>query len=242
MYVKIAQLKESMPTLTEVVERIARCAEQQNFLNCVEAAKAEATRLHQPYAPPIDELPRLSLQQITEITQDYPFRLPTEVLELYQIGNGCFPIGLDPCKDWNSLENYFIFPDPYFARLLPLGEAMDRYRYDNKPLAPGYPSKVDPNLFPLIDGFERRHWAVMGSESQCYSAPIVFYFVDYPKHIRPVWLSLTNLLLAWVEVKEQQLTEEDGDRFLEIAREHEGVTGDACEGAELLWYLSFRVY
>jgi hypothetical protein len=242
MYMRISKLKKSMPTLTEVVERIARCAKQQNFLNCVEVAKAEATRLKQHYIPPINELPRLSPQQILEITQDYPFNLPTEFVELYQIGNGCFPIGSDSCKDWNSLENYFMFPDPNFARLIPLKEAMDRYQYDNEPLAPGYPRNIDPRLFPLIDGFERRHWAVMGSESQCYDAPIVFYFIDFPGHVTPVWSSLTNLLLAWVEVKEQQLTEDDGDRFLDIAREYEGVTGDACEGAELLWYLSFRVY
>jgi hypothetical protein len=225
-----------MPTLTEVVERIARCAEQQNFLNC-----AEVARLNRPNSPPLNELPRLSSQKITEIIQNYPFNLPTEIVEFYQIGNGCLPIGSDPCRDRNSLENYFMFPDPYFARLIPLGEAMERYRYDNQPLAPGCPRNIDSRLFPLIDGFERRHWAVMGSESQCYSAPIFFYFVDYPQHIKCVWSSLTNLLLAWVEVKEQQLSEEDGDRFVEIAKKYEGVTGDSCEGAELLWFLSFRI-
>jgi hypothetical protein len=230
-----------MPTLTEVVDRIANCAEKQNFMNCVEAVKTGSIRLRQSYAPPISEFPRLSIQQITEITRDYPFNLPTEVLELYQMGNGCLPIGSDPYTDWNALQSYFMFPDPHFARFLCLGEAMDLYRLDNESIIPGYQSNVNPKLFPLIDGFERRHWAVMGSESQCYSAPIFFYFVDYPQHIKCVWSSLTNLLLAWVEVKEQKLNENDGDRFVEIAKKYEGVTGDSCEGAELLWYLSFRI-
>ena len=225
-----------MPTLTEVVERIASCVEKQNILNCVEAVKAGSIKLRQSHTPPISESPRLSFQQITEITRDYPFKLPTEVLELYQLGNGCLPIGSDPYTDWNSLDNYFMFPDPHFAHFLCLGEAMNCYRLDNK-----YRSNINPKLFPLIDGFERRHWAVMGSESQCYSAPIFFYFVDYPQDIKCVWSSLTNLLLAWVEVKEQQLSEEDGDKFVEIAKKYEGVTGDSCEGAELLWFLSFRI-
>jgi hypothetical protein len=219
-----------MPALAEVITRIARCAKQQNFMNCTEVDKANAMKFKKDHKPLISEPPRLSIQQITEITRNYPFNLPTELLELYQIRNGCLPIGSDSDQDWNSLDNYFAFPDRYLARWLPLGEAMSYYPVSNY--------GCDPKLFPIIMGFERRNWGVIGSESNCSSSPIFFYFCDYPQHLKLAWSSLTSLLSAWVEIKEQQLDQEDDERIMKIASRYE--CGD--KGLELLWYLSFQLY
>jgi hypothetical protein len=226
-----------MSPLTDVIERIAHYAKQQNFANCVEATKDKARGL--TLSPPIGDPPRLSIQQITEITQEYPFHLPTEVLELYQMGNGCLPIGFESYKDWNSLENYFMFPNLHMAQFLPLRDAMYFWEQDFKP---GHIESVNPKIFPIISGFERRFWAITGSNLQCTTSPIFFYFCDFRQSITKLeWPSLTNLLLAWVEIKEQNLCDKDDDKILKIAKKYGGMTEDTCDGVELLWYLSFRL-
>ena len=198
--------------------------------------------LEQLYSCPSSGFLRLDIQQITELTRDYSFNLPTEILELYQMGNGCLPIGLDPCKDWNSPKNYFMFSDAYHAQLLRLEQAMDYYHYDIELPISRNQRNINTRLFPIIVGNYRRFWAITGTESQSNSSSVVFYHSDYPERTKLVWSSLTNLLQAWVEIKEQQLNvPKDEDKVIKIASQCGGVTEGNCEGLELLYYLSFRL-
>lgn len=214
--------------MTEAIDRIAACAEQRNFLSCLRGwmicsgydpsygSDLTITTINLT-SEQIKEIElavggypsRLSPNQIREITKDYPFQLPIEVYELYQRGNGCLPIGLDAKKDWNSFDNYFVFPDldkPFY----PLETAMERYQvltdYRKR-----YKDNIDPRWFPISE-FE--HWmqVIVGSEKQQETSPVLYLYTDsFEAEVE--WPSLTNMLLAWVEVRERDLKEyEQADR------------------------------
>ncbi len=156
--------------------------------------------------------PKLTLEQIQEITRDYPFQLPLEIIDLYQKGNGCLPIGLaDTSKDWNSFDNYFNFPfitdDSFFS----LEKAMSMYKGLVRQAM--HSDKIDPRWFP-IDCFEDLILAVIGSEEQQVTSPVIsFYDSDFILKIE--WPSLTNMLLAWVEIREQSLNEHEHEFAIE---------------------------
>lgn len=117
--------------MTEAIYRIAVCAEQRNFHSFFRSWMWTIRSVNDPLCgsnptitainltpKQIEEIElasggchsRISPNQIREITRHYPFQLSIEFYGLYQRGNGCLPIGLDSKKDWNSLDNYFIFP------------------------------------------------------------------------------------------------------------------------------------
>ena len=77
--------------------------------------------------------PTLTVEQIKEITKDYPFELPVEMYELYKRGNGLLPIGLihPPENDFNIYKYYFVFPDEEFP-LMSLGASMRIYQVFNE--------------------------------------------------------------------------------------------------------------
>lgn len=144
---------------------------------------------------------RLSVQQIKEIVKDYPFQLPIEMYELYQKGNGCLPIGLGEEKDWDSFDNYFVFPnldEPFYS----LQQVVERYRvlveYREK-----YNDNINPRLFPISE-FE--HWmhVVIGSEEQQETSPVFSLSTDsFEPYME--WPSLTNMMLAEAEIIERSL-------------------------------------
>lgn len=146
--------------------------------------------------------PRLNLEQIKAITQDYPFALSVEVCDLYQRGNGCLPIGLnDAAKDWNSFDNYVNFPFDGNYSFLPLQEAMRLYQAFTR--SEDYGNKIDPRWFP-ISYFDDRILAVIGSEQQQETSSVIsFYDSDFTPKVE--WSSLTNMLLTWLEVQEKGL-------------------------------------
>lgn len=214
--------------MTEAIARIAACAEQRNFRSCLRgwmicggcdpSYGSDPTITTKDLTPEqIKELElaaggypsRLNPNQIREITKHYPFQLPIEVYELYQKGNGCLPIGLDSKKDWNSFDNYFIFPDmdtPFY----PIEEAMERYQALTRHRE-RYGDNIDPRWFP-ISAFE--HWmqVIVGSEEQQETSPVLYFYTDSFK-AKVEWPSLTNMLLAWAEVFETNLKEyEQGDK------------------------------
>lgn len=113
-----------MSKMIDTITRIAIFAEQKNFTSILRSCMAfngyNPNYLMTNLSP--DEIkaimpqryPRLSYEQIEEITKDYPFQLPQEVYELYQKGNRYLPIGLDTdtTKDWRLWDNCFGgFPD-----------------------------------------------------------------------------------------------------------------------------------
>lgn len=146
--------------------------------------------------------PRLNLEQIKAITQNYPFQLSVELCDLYQRGNGCLPIGLnDAAKDWSSFDNYVNFPFDGNYSFLPLQEAMRLYQAFTK--SGDYGDKIDPRWFP-ISYFDDRILAVIGSEQQQETSPVIsFYDSDFTPKVE--WSSLTKMLITWIEVQEKSL-------------------------------------
>ncbi len=107
--------------------------------------------------------PTLTIEQINEITKDYPFELPVEMYELYQRGNGLLPIGLNhpPENDFNIYKYYFVFPN-YEIPLIGLRESMRIYQAFNE-CREKYGHDINPKWFP-ISIFEDMLLAVIGSE------------------------------------------------------------------------------
>lgn len=162
--------------------------------------------------------PRLNLEQIKAITQDYPFALSVELYDLYQRGNGCLPIGLsDTAKDWNSFDNYVNFPFDGNYSFLPLQEAMRLYQAFTK--SADYGNKIDPRWFP-ISYFDDRILAVIGSEQQQETSPVIsFYDSEFTPKVE--WLSLTNMLQAWLEVQEKGLNSStDSSKIARLNQKH----------------------
>lgn len=162
-------------------------------------------RLHLPS-------PRLTVDEIDEILLDYPYKLPVELYELYQRGNGVLPIGLGD-KDWNCYYNYFEFPNPE-SSLLCLDGAMGFYKFFNN--SDIYQPEVEPNifpkLFPLIQA-EFGIWAIAGSETQQSTSP-VFRF-----HEEDLSMKGLKLNIAW-----SSLTEMIADGFSEPSMD----VGERC--------------
>lgn len=221
-----------MSAISEAIDRLAIWAEKRNAMSCLRGwmicsgydptfgadPKITTKDLTPDQIKKLESAaggcpPRLSVEQIEEIIKHYPFRLPIEIYELYQRGNGCLPIGLGKDKDWNSFDNYFIFPnmDEPFC---PLEGAMELYRhlveYREK-----YNKNIDPRLFP-ISIFEERTHAVMGSEEQQETSPVYIFYTDSFKP-RMKWPSLTNTILAETEIRERSLqqTVESGRKEIE---------------------------
>lgn len=200
--------------MSDVINRLAICAEQRNFGSLLRGfmicsgydPKITTTDLTPDQIKELELIAgdyplRLSVQRIKETVRDYPFQLPIELCELYQKGNGCLPIGLGKEKNWDSLDNYFVFPnldEPFY----PLEEAMERYRalvaYREK-----YKYNIDRHLFPISE-FEHRMHVVIGSEKQQETSPVFSLDTDWFQP-RMEWPSLTNMMLAEAEIIERSL-------------------------------------
>ncbi len=196
--------------MTDVIDRIAAFAEQRNYMSHLRGwmicSGYDPKRTTKELSPeeiekivPIEFIPpRLNLEQIEQITANFPFYLPLEVYELYQRGNGGLPIGLGE-KNWESFDSYFFFPnldEPFYS----LGAAMEEYQNLQE-----YGNEIDPRFFPLF-AFERRTSGVFGAKEQQESSPVFTFYSD-STHFKSCmkWTSLTNMMLAWVEVKERGL-------------------------------------
>lgn len=124
----------------------------------------------------------LSSEQINEMTQDFSFRLPREVEELYKWHNGMGPEGRE---DHRLL---------YYHYFLPLDEALD--------LSKSF-AEIDfiekKGLLPLFE-FEGEYYASCCSEEEQELASICFLYHD--EHI--VYDSLTTMLSSILECYEQK--------------------------------------
>ncbi len=145
--------------------------------------------------------PRLSIEQIKEIVEPYRFQLPQEFYDLYLMGNGCLPIGISDDTDWNSVYNYFYFPD-YPARFATLQKAMSCYCdmliNDN------------PRLLPFCTSYrEDVVLSIVGSKKQQETSPVLVTYSDYvneedPCEMNVLFPSLTNMMLAYAELYEHK--------------------------------------
>lgn len=207
-----------MPKIVEVIDRIAVLAEQGNYVGCLEDWSICGS-----FNP--DYPPRLNLEQIQELTHNYPFHLPLELCELYQRGNGCLPIGVNPNKNWDSFDSYFQFEflfgeDVFF----PLVRAINTYcsltsllkNNKNKFQLLTKTRKqqslfnsllnlqnFSSRLFP-ISSSEDGLYVVLGNEVQQETSPIFFLYDDLIG-ISMKWPSLTSMMLAMADVMERKM-------------------------------------
>jgi hypothetical protein len=198
-----------MSLIVGAVRRIATVAEQRKFPNL----PGDIISSHDPYPPfkrvmPTEltqeqtELvnenfdnyqPRLTLEQIEEIVEPYQFRLPQEVYDLYELGNGCLPIGTSE-EDWNSVYNYFNFPgfeNPFWTLRGAISAYCDRLIHQNS------------RLLPICAYEDESVLLVLGSNESQESAPLLLSeghrLDDDPLEMEIIWPSLSNMMLAYAE-------------------------------------------
>ncbi|MFN6525447.1 hypothetical protein [Nostoc sp. ChiSLP03a] len=207
-----------MSTINSVIDKIAILAEQSGYIGCLEDWSVCGS-----YNP--DYPPRLSFEQIQELTQNYPFNLPLELCELYQRGNSCLPIGVNHNKNWDSFDSYFPFQFPLEDDVFfPLGEAINTYcsiaswlkKNEHKLQLSGKTNdcqqkilvsllnnnNFSSRLFP-ISSPENGLYVVVGNEKQQETSPILFLWEDLV--ISMEWPSLTCMMLGMAEVMERKM-------------------------------------
>ena len=146
--------------------------------------------------------PRLTFDQLNQATQDYPYQLPLEVQILYQKCNGCFPIGTDRSKNWDSFDSYcdFRFPHTLFHPLLgqcvngdrPYWDYIDSEWYDSR-------------FFP-ISNTDQGDYVVVGSTEQKVASPVLFIEFDGDNQRGSVrWSSLTDMFLTEIRYMREAL-------------------------------------
>lgn len=149
--------------------------------------------------------PQLSIRDIDVILQDYPFKLPEEVYELYRWHNGTLPIFRE---DDTTSEIAFDF-GYHLAELigditfLPLEEAIfwwqarDDYHASFVPYEPS-------NIFPLFF-CDFGKIVVLGSTTQQKFSPVYRVTdLDVSQIHEPLYPSITNMMLAIAEIIESR--------------------------------------
>lgn len=145
-----------------------------------------------------------------------------ELCELYQRGNSCLPIGVNPNKNWDSFDSYFQFEFPLEDdNFFSLGKAINIYRSiaswlkkdehklqisrnTNNSQQKFLASLLNSNnfssrLFP-ISSTENGLYVVVGNEKQ---QEILFLWEDLVISMK--WSSLTCMMLGMAEVMERKM-------------------------------------
>lgn len=176
--------------------------------------------------------PTLTVEEIKEITKDYPFELPVEMYELYQRGDGLLPIGLNHPQEngMNIYKYYFYFPDEEIP-LMSLGESMRMYQVFNE-YRENYQYDIDPKWFP-ISIFEDMLLAVVGNEEQQKHSPLIRFF-DSEFIPKIEWLSLSDMLLSWIELREADFKNCTEAKTKEIKKAIYKKYGEGCDGLDWL--------
>ena len=136
--------------------------------------------------------PRLTLSEIRELTSQCRYTIPQEICELYQLGNGCLPIGTSENEDWDSIYSYFFFPSGRYE-LITLATAID------------YSTHCHPRLWPISHhGEHQALFAVLGTQESETTAPLIWAYkevdsTDDVSTLSVVWPSLSNMMLAYAE-------------------------------------------
>ena len=190
--------------MTEAIDRIAIYAEKRKYKNILEcylqctqyAHKGTLDNLTSEDIKSITpkHKPKLSKDEINQIVKEYPFKLPVEIYDLYQRGNGTnLPIGLD--NNFDIYTSYFVFPCSD-TRWYSIEKAMNLYSgiKDYK--------EIDDIYFPLFSN--EWHLYVIAGNSQQEEVSSIFA-IDQSLPGEPVIASssLTNLMLACAERMEK---------------------------------------
>ncbi|NET05374.1 MAG: SMI1/KNR4 family protein [Symploca sp. SIO2B6] len=163
--------------------------------------------------------PRLTLDEIKKLTASCRFSVPQEFIELYQIGNGCLPIGISENKDWDSAYNYFYFPSMHNG-FLPLTDVVGIYQQ--------YWIHTAPQILPFArHGPDGLTLCMIGSNESADTAPIVWTYDESinasTSREKVLWPSLTNMMLAYAEYWESQNeSTEPEDRAMKIYQKYGG--------------------
>lgn len=198
-----------MSSITDAIKRIAVIAEKRKTANTPgeflafrdpypTAKHVHPDELSQEQIQLISEYcnskPRLTLGEIEKLVEPYRFKLPQEIYDLYQMGNGCLPIGISDKRNWDSIYNYFNFSDAENS-LWTLSNSMDAYC--------NLLIEDNPKLLPLCMYGEEATLFVLGGEEMKETAPLVWTYDDSTNDdvskMEVIWSSLTNMLLAYAE-------------------------------------------
>jgi hypothetical protein len=203
-----------MSLLTETVRQIAVLAERRNQVNIpgMVLATCEPYPRCQSVLPEdlngeqielvttsCNSKPKLSLAEIEELLAAYRFHLPQEAYDFYQLGNGCLPIGVSAERDWESIFNYFHFPNMENS-LWTLAASMDAY-------CNGLIDR-NPRLLPICAYEDESALFIVGGEEQRETGSLVWAYTyndDVARDVAEmevVWPSLTNMMLAYSELYE----------------------------------------
>lgn len=152
-------------------------------------------------------LPRLTQEQIKELTKQYRFKLPQEFYDLYQIGNGCLPIGISPENNWDSIYNYFYFPN-INSSLWNIHNIMNFYKSSL--------INCNPQLLCICSYGDESGLFLVGNETEQETGAVVWTYGadmnDDITNMEVLWSSLTNMILTYAEIYgekyQRQLTEQ----------------------------------
>ncbi|MEL7077167.1 MAG: SMI1/KNR4 family protein [Cyanobacteria bacterium J06582_2] len=149
----------------------------------------------------------LTQEQIKELTKQYRFKLPQEFYDLYQIGNGCLPIGISPENNWDSIYNYFYFPN-INSSLWNIHNIMNFYKSSL--------INCNPQLLCICSYGDESGLFLVGNETEQETGAVVWTYGadmnDDITNMEVLWSSLTNMILTYAEIYEEkyqrQLTEQ----------------------------------
>ena len=205
-----------MTLITDAIRRISAVAAQKNFPNipgehiAMSAWKPNSAKfvnlenLTQEQLEAVSSYdfprPRLTLEEIEQLTAPCRFSFPQEFTELYQIGNSCLPIGMAERGDWDSAYNYFYFPSMLYS-FHTLADAMSNYQ--------NYLIDTAPQVLPFAThGTDGLVLCMIGSDDSKDTAPIVWTSEDCIDadtiKQKALWPSLTNMMLAYAEYLESR--------------------------------------
>ncbi|MFB6275049.1 MAG: HEAT repeat domain-containing protein [Halothece sp.] len=158
--------------------------------------------------------PGLTTEEIKIKTQELPFRLPTEVYELYQWCNGTSgDVPFFPSYRFLSLEEAV---DLYHSEIkeVEIDKLQQEDYYDIAQLAPfSWPSFQNQYWLPIFD-FDGEIYFLSCDTEQRDGAPVWYYF---PESVFPrlYFSNLTSMLLAITECYETEAYYLDQQGFLE---------------------------
>ena len=150
----------------------------------------------------------LTYSQIQEKTKDLPFKLPTEVIELYQWRNGTQDSELDtarffPAFTFDSLERALI----NYNELIDFAVKSGQILIFNPTTNMSWEDNIDPNdrydpkWFPLFNFQNEDYYLAIGSEKEEVSSVIMDFSIQDPTTY-PKYESLTKMMLTIAECYE----------------------------------------
>ena len=153
----------------------------------------------------------LTYAQIQEKTKDLPFKLPTEVVELYQWRNGTkdseqYTSRFFPAFTFLSLDQALI----HYNELIDFAVESGRILISDPTTQISWEDNINPNeiynpkWFPLFTFQNEDYYLSIGSEQEEVSS-VILDFSTQGSETRPAYESLTKMILAIAECYEENV-------------------------------------